>query len=406
VKYNIPVWRMIRNAVRAKGGAATNREIRDWVSARYPNVNLRTLRCQRVICTVNDPTRVNFTQNRHPRPATARYDFLFRRTPTLVEWYRPVKHGRWEIASVCGKIVARRIPAARPADKNLTAKPPRSWILVHAAARYAKTSYGTPIAELNAIFTPGLHWHWKMRYPMKEDLRQRLIYLAWGGFVFGHATACVTRKIDPAARRYGFTFAFVLHHYKKIEPTICLTELGLGSRAENHRGIVRLEPSELVCLQRKEQLRRKKRSLRDQFPDFDAAVDDLNRSHSQGFGLTATQRKAVCDYGMKLAKAELKDRDFEYIDTSHNKSFDLAARKDGDRYFAEVKASTGPAASIYLTANEVDLHQREYPNNILIVVSGIRLSSSGRPSGGSLHFRQGWKIADSRLEAIAYRYRR
>ena len=77
MKYDIPVWQMVKNAVRAKGGAATHREVRDWVLARYPDVNPLTLRCQRVICTVNDPTRVNFTQNKQPRPANARYDFLY-----------------------------------------------------------------------------------------------------------------------------------------------------------------------------------------------------------------------------------------------------------------------------------------------------------------------------------------
>lgn len=93
-----PVWRMVREAIDAFGGKATNSEIRDWILQRYPDTNRGTIACQISVCTVNQPGRVHFPENHRPREATANYDFLFHIGRGQVVRYDPALHGRWRIS--------------------------------------------------------------------------------------------------------------------------------------------------------------------------------------------------------------------------------------------------------------------------------------------------------------------
>lgn len=60
------VREMIREAVEALGSPTTNVAVRDWVEARYPGTNRETINAQRIICTVNQPSRVHYPEGRHP----------------------------------------------------------------------------------------------------------------------------------------------------------------------------------------------------------------------------------------------------------------------------------------------------------------------------------------------------
>jgi len=88
---------MVREAFIALGEQATRREIAEWIRNRYPGTKPNTVSCQTTICTVNNPVRVQFQQNKQPRSEPNRYDFLFQRDDGSLVSYSPLKHGSWII---------------------------------------------------------------------------------------------------------------------------------------------------------------------------------------------------------------------------------------------------------------------------------------------------------------------
>lgn len=95
-----PVWQLVRDAARELGSAGqqmTYAAIKQHVWARFPDVNPSTLACQIIICTVNQPSRVHYPENKKPRLANGNYDFLFTVGRGLVVLYDQEKHGQWEI---------------------------------------------------------------------------------------------------------------------------------------------------------------------------------------------------------------------------------------------------------------------------------------------------------------------
>jgi hypothetical protein len=400
MKHEIPVWQMVKRAMEAHDGKATNLQVRDWIRKRWPDVPKNTIGCQRIICTVNQPSRVGFPENMRPRPATARYDFLYAPARGELEWYDPKQHGRWEIAEVGDRLVARRIPIAQKRATPPKATPPAQWILVHSERAFnERTPYQIPAAELLAEFVPGILWNWRLTPPMRADARRRKVLLGWDGAVFGEATASITRRIDRAERRKGSTFAFELHDYSLLERPIPYERLHLGNRASNHRSLIKLTAANLSEYRRLRRAQPVSRSTTET-----VALGDAD--HGQGIGLTAAERQAVAQHGMDMAKRELTARGYEHVDVSRNRSFDLSARVDGKHYFVEVKATTGNGKSVFLTANEVELHDREYPHNILILVHGITLTAAGKARGGEVHFESGWRLDPDRLKPVTFRYAR
>jgi RecB family endonuclease NucS len=91
------VWQMIREAIDALGGAATNVAVRDWILGRYPGTKVSTIQAQTTVCTVNHASRIHYPENRKPRTADTQYDFLFRPERGKLELYDLARHGVWEI---------------------------------------------------------------------------------------------------------------------------------------------------------------------------------------------------------------------------------------------------------------------------------------------------------------------
>ncbi|MCK4398333.1 MAG: DUF91 domain-containing protein [Methanophagales archaeon] len=95
------VWQMIKEAVDSLGGKATYSEIKDHIKNKYGEVNESTINCQIIACTVNHPSRIHYPENKKPRVANTKYDFLFstgyKYRRGEVELYDPEKHGTWEI---------------------------------------------------------------------------------------------------------------------------------------------------------------------------------------------------------------------------------------------------------------------------------------------------------------------
>lgn len=91
------VWQMIKEAVESLGGKASYSEIKDYIWEKYGEVNESTINCHIIACTVNHPSRIHYPENKKPRVANSRYDFLFSTGRGKVELYDPEKHGMWEI---------------------------------------------------------------------------------------------------------------------------------------------------------------------------------------------------------------------------------------------------------------------------------------------------------------------
>lgn len=128
----------------------------------------------------------------------------------------------------------------------------------------------------------------------------------------------------------------------------------------------------------------------------------------QGWGLTADERTLVEMQAMGKALEWLEANGFVASDVSRSTtaSCDFKAMRDGQEWVVEVKGTTGAAASILLTPNEVNLHLKAYPLNALIVVHGISLSADRRAaSGGELMVLAPWRLEPERLTGITYQYR-
>ena len=91
------VWQMIKEAVENLGGKATYSEIKEYIKNKYGEVNENTINAQIIVCTVNHPSRVHYPENKKPRIANTKYDFLYSIGRGVVELYDPEKHGVWEI---------------------------------------------------------------------------------------------------------------------------------------------------------------------------------------------------------------------------------------------------------------------------------------------------------------------
>ena len=100
---------MVKEAVEALGGAASNAQIKQYIASKYIQVNENTISCTILSSCVNKQSRVNWPENQKPRLAKTQYDFLYSTGRGQVELYDPVKHGDWEIRlEAGGKLIVRQ----------------------------------------------------------------------------------------------------------------------------------------------------------------------------------------------------------------------------------------------------------------------------------------------------------
>jgi len=98
------VWQLIREAVQSLGGKASYLQIIEWIHAKYPDVNENTIRAQIIICAVNAPSRIHYPENKKPREANGKYDFLYSVDRGEVMFYDPRQHGKWAIIERDGQL--------------------------------------------------------------------------------------------------------------------------------------------------------------------------------------------------------------------------------------------------------------------------------------------------------------
>ena len=100
---SIPVREMIKNAVEDLGGKASYKQIIEWITTKYGDVNHNTVKTQTMACSVNRTSRIHLPECGKPRGFDSRYDFLYQTESGQVELYDPQKHGSWEIKEHDGK---------------------------------------------------------------------------------------------------------------------------------------------------------------------------------------------------------------------------------------------------------------------------------------------------------------
>ncbi|WP_159080736.1 MrcB family domain-containing protein [Nocardia suismassiliense] len=137
-----------------------------------------------------------------------------------------------------------------------------------------------------------------------------------------------------------------------------------------------------------------------------AAGNTRKRSKGQGFRLTKPEQTAIERHAVNLAAEYFKDLKYQVKDTGASKPYDLLATRGEEEVYVEVKGTMSLGEQIILTRNEVEHHQQN-PNNALVVVHSIRLDRTQQPpvaSGGVRVVTQPWKIDESGLTVISYRY--
>lgn len=125
MRYKVPVWQMVKEAVESLGGTRSRNEIVEFIRRRYGDVNEGTINAHISLCTVNQPARVNFPINTRPRTANGRYDFLFSAAPGEYQLYHPAQHGLWEIRrNQQGRPLVARTEASSQQAPSVPAEPP------------------------------------------------------------------------------------------------------------------------------------------------------------------------------------------------------------------------------------------------------------------------------------------
>ncbi|MEU4801834.1 DUF3578 domain-containing protein [Actinosynnema sp. NPDC023587] len=143
-----------------------------------------------------------------------------------------------------------------------------------------------------------------------------------------------------------------------------------------------------------------------------ASERSAGRRGGQGMRLTAAEKTAIEQRAVTVASKHLRGLEYRVEDVGARESYDLAATRGDERLFVEVKGTTsrwGPDSEVILTRNEVLLHEREYPNTMLAVVSSIALrrgtaSTAPTASGGTLHVVHPWRVVRENLTPLTYRY--
>ncbi|WP_208326003.1 protein NO VEIN domain-containing protein [Amycolatopsis arida] len=113
------------------------------------------------------------------------------------------------------------------------------------------------------------------------------------------------------------------------------------------------------------------------------------------------KRKVVEDHAVTQAVAHYESRGWRV--TVVGKPYDLQCRRGTEELHVEVKGTTGAAAAVELTVNEVE-HARDNLTD-LFVVSEIVLDGDRAASGGTTHLYENWTPADDALQPTKFRYR-
>lgn len=124
---------------------------------------------------------------------------------------------------------------------------------------------------------------------------------------------------------------------------------------------------------------------------------------------SSAENRAVEVRAVEVAADLLEREGWSVEDVGATRSYDLHCTDlDGETLFVEVKGTTGPPASIALTANEVELARRHYPDTALYVIHDITLRGGPNDplaTDGAVLTIGPWLPDATRLTCTAYSYR-
>ena len=127
---DMPVWRMVKEAVATLDREVTNQEIKQLVLVNHPGTNLTSINCAIISGSVNAPSRIHYGENKKPRTTNTERDYLYRVGEGRVMPYNPEKHVVWEIYKTSENAMAVRLledstsemesstPAPLPSDEG------------------------------------------------------------------------------------------------------------------------------------------------------------------------------------------------------------------------------------------------------------------------------------------------
>ena len=141
---------------------------------------------------------------------------------------------------------------------------------------------------------------------------------------------------------------------------------------------------------------------------IDEAAGKQRRGRGQGFGLSKPQKDAVEKHAVDMAIRHYRSRGWSIEDVGATRSYDLHGKRDGEDLFIEVKGTTSAGETVVLTANEVKLHESEFPQTALFLVSEVVLTGTKEApevTGGKALELSPWSPESSDLQPMAYRYK-
>ncbi|WP_280265760.1 MrcB family domain-containing protein [Nocardia wallacei] len=142
--------------------------------------------------------------------------------------------------------------------------------------------------------------------------------------------------------------------------------------------------------------------------DAELVADQVaGKGSGQGFRLKTDEKDAIEDRAVEVATEYFESLGYEVQNTGDSKSFDLLATKEDETIYVEVKGTTSLGERVVLTYREVEHHLDAHPDNALVVVHSIRLDRSVNPataSGGVRVVHRPWKIDESALQPVSYKY--
>lgn len=137
-------------------------------------------------------------------------------------------------------------------------------------------------------------------------------------------------------------------------------------------------------------------------------IPKVRKYSGQGIRGTYKENKAVERRAVELAISYFNStNNWESIkDTGDKESYDLFLTNKNKKMYVEVKGTQSSGEKVFLSKNEVIIQKKFYPNNALVIVSGIKLEKGEEPkaSGGNVKVISPWKIMNSHLTAMAFEY--
>ena len=137
-------------------------------------------------------------------------------------------------------------------------------------------------------------------------------------------------------------------------------------------------------------------------------IPKVRKYSGQGIRGTYKENKAVERRAVDLAISYFRaTNNWESIkDTGDKESYDLLLTNKSKKMYVEVKGTQSSGDKVFLSKNEVIVQKKFYPNNAIVIVSGIKLEKGEEPkaSGGNIKVISPWKIMNNHLTAMAFEY--